>query len=297
MHKAKGKYSSKVIIAQNAGFCYGVKRAIEQVEAELGKENKKIVSIGSLIHNPQMVEMLKNKGLKKIESYSGSTPEDTIVIPAHGVIKKEHDSLRLRKGGIIDATCVFVKRAQRLAEKLNHAKCDVILILGDSEHPEVRSLLSYAGKKAVVIDSIDKLKKLNLNKSMKVGLISQTTQTSARFNQFKKYLKTQGIVFDYYNTICRATVQRQKSSEELAKKADLMIVIGGKNSANTRRLAETCMKYQKRTYHIENENELRKVWFNHKSVVGITAGASTPEFLIKKIFNQIYKMVKQGGCK
>ncbi len=278
----------EIYVAKYAGFCYGVKRAVELAKAELKTKNY-VATLGSLIHNPQMMEELKSCGLKQINSISGIKSPWTIIIPAHGVPHEQFKKIKDNKLGIVDATCVFVRRAQKLVKQLVKDNCGLIIILGDKLHPEVQSLLSYAGKKAVIIDNICELKKVKFP-NQKIGFISQTTQPVEKFQQFVDYLKIKTKDLEYYNTICEATAKRQKVSAKLASEVELMLVVGGKNSANTVRLKETCLKYQKNTYHIENVNEIKKEWLKNKTKIGITAGASTPEFIINNVIEHI-KMV------
>ncbi len=267
-------------IAENAGFCYGVMRAIEIVDEAL-KEHKIIYSFGPIIHNPQVVEEYEEKGLKVIKSLDEA--DGPVLIRSHGVPPQVYEEIEKRGLTYIDATCPFVKEAQKFAKQLYEEGYKVV-IFGDKKHPEVKAHLGYTDYTADVIDSPELAKNI---KATKVGVISQTTQSVERFGLTIGELAKRIRELKVFNTICDATEKRQKAAKELAKRSDVMIVIGGKNSANTRKLYEICLTETKNAYHIETEKEIDPSWFRNVKRVGITAGASTPSYIIERVYNYI----------
>ena len=264
-------------IAESSGFCFGVKRAIELTE-QVSKENKKVYTFGPLIHNPQEVERLHKKGIEVINDYS-KIETGVLVLRTHGIELNIYDKLLQNKNlKIIDATCPFVKRAQDIVKELSNTS-EQIVVVGEKTHPEVVALVSYGKGKCIVVENEQDIKKIK--KTDIIYVVSQTTQNPKKFdNIVKKIAKISQVKI--YNTICKATFDRQSSAEKLARTVDLMIVIGGKNSGNTRRLFQICSNIVE-TYHIENVDEIEKNWFNNKQKIGITAGASTPDWIIENI--------------
>ncbi len=270
----------KITIAENAGFCYGVMRAIKMANDAI-KEHKQIYSFGPIIHNPQVVEEYEKKGLKVLENIDEA--DAPILIRSHGVPPETYSKIRDKKIKYIDATCPFVKEAQDYARELYLAGYKVV-IFGDKNHPEVKAHLGYADYKAYVVNSVEEARKIAGDK---IGVISQTTQSIERFSMVVAELSKHTKELKVYNTICDATEKRQKSAMQLAKISDIMIVIGGKNSANTRKLYEICKQYCRRVYHIETEDEIDVKWFTDNDRIGITAGASTPSYMIDRVYNKI----------
>ncbi len=270
----------KIVIAENAGFCYGVMRAIKMADDAIGKY-KHIYSLGPIIHNPQVVEDYEKKGLKVLDSLNNA--DKPVLIRSHGVPPETYKEIRKKHIDYIDATCPFVKEAQDYARQLFLEGYKVV-IFGDKNHPEVRAHLGYADYKAEVINSVEEAKRIIADK---IGVISQTTQSVENFSMVVGELSKNTKELKVYNTICDATEKRQKSAMQLAKKSDLMIVIGGKNSANTRKLYEICKQFCKKVYHIETEREINNEWFEGVKSVGITAGASTPSYMIERIYKHI----------
>ncbi len=270
-------------IAENAGFCYGVMRAIDIANRALEK-HKTLYSFGPIIHNPQVVEEYEKKGLRVVESID--EVDGPVLIRSHGVAPEIYEKLREKGVEIIDATCPFVKEAQRYAKQL----CDEgykVVIFGDKDHPEVKAHLGYTNYTAIAINSEEEAKKV---KATRVGVVCQTTQSVERFGRVIEILAKKIRELKVFNTICDATEKRQKAARELAKRSDLMIVIGGKNSANTRKLYEICKETAKNAYHIETEKEIDPEWFKGVERVGITAGASTPSYIIERIYNFIKEL-------
>ncbi len=267
----------KITIAENAGFCYGVMRAIKIADDAI-KKYKRIYSLGPIIHNPQVVEEYEKKGLKV--SYNLDEVDAPVLIRSHGVPPEIYQKMDKKGIKYIDATCPFVKEAQDYARDL-YLKGYKIVIFGDKNHPEVKAHFGYTNYNAYIINSAESAKKII---SDKIGVISQTTQSVEDFASVVAELTKNTKELKVYNTICDATEKRQKSAMQLAKKSDLIIVIGGKNSANTRKLYEICKHYCNKVFHIETEDEIDKSWFIDVENVGITAGASTPSYIIERVY-------------
>lgn len=275
----------KLEIAANSGFCFGVKRAIQIVQETI-RQNSKVATLGPIIHNPQMVNYLKNRGLCVLDNINEITDE-TIIIRSHGITSYEYKKLLEKEVNIVDATCPFVKKAQKYAQKLTQEGYH-LFILGEKNHPEVKALLSYVDDSATVIANPEET--IKITGKRKFGLIAQTTQSEDKFERLAINLLKECEELNIIKTICNATLLRQKSTMDLSKKVDIMIVIGGKNSANTNRLAEIAKSKGCKTFHIETSNEIKKQWFDDVSKVGITAGASTPKWIIDDVKKELEKL-------
>jgi len=277
--------------AANAGFCFGVKRAIGLVEKTLN-EKPEVYTLGPIIHNPQEVKRLKEKGVKILNDID-CVKSGCIILRTHGISLELLNRLEKDKTlYIIDATCPFVKKAQDIIKNLSSQETTIVIV-GENSHPEVEALVSYGAGKCVVIENPREA--LEFKGIGKLNIVSQTTQTPQNFNVIVEILKKRFKV-NIYNTICEATLERQESAKKLAKKVDLMIVIGGKNSGNTTRLAEIC-KAQTKTYHIETIDELDAKWFNNIKTVGLTAGASTPDNIIKSVQRRLGEILQTDIAK
>jgi 4-hydroxy-3-methylbut-2-enyl diphosphate reductase len=243
--------------------------------------------LGPIIHNPQEVERLNKKGVKILQNYK-KVKNGYVILRTHGIPSDLYKELKNQKDIVIlDAVCPFVKKAQNIVEKLNNdqkSKSKTIVIVGEKRHPEIAALVSYGGKKCVVIEDVKAALSFR-SASPIINIVSQTTQTHEKFDSIVKVLKKQYKV-KVHDTICAATVDRQNAAEKLAKNVDLMLVIGGKNSGNTARLAQICSQ-NTRTYHIEKSSDIRKSWFKDVTSVGLTAGASTPDWIIKKVERRV----------
>jgi 4-hydroxy-3-methylbut-2-enyl diphosphate reductase len=275
----------EIVLVEGSGFCFGVKRAID-IAFDVAKIHKEgIFTLGPIIHNPQVVEKLKELSVVPINDISEQKNIKTLIIRAHGIPKNRFEELKNLGYEIIDATCPFVKKAQNIAEKLASQGYQV-LIIGDKEHPEVKGIFSYAGQNAVVVSNFDEI--LHLNK--KIGIIQQTTQPFSKVKKILNEIINSLNEFEeirVFNTLCNFTAKRLEATEKVAKEVDLMIVIGGKNSANTTQLTNLCKKIGVKTYHIEEAKELEKDWVKDSKKIGITAGASTPQWIIDEIINKI----------
>ena len=269
----------KIITAKRAGFCFGVKRAID-ITFDMVKEYKNgLYTLGPIIHNPQVIAKLEQEGISPLEINDlDSKKISSLIIRTHGIPCQTHDMILSRGIKIIDATCPFVKNAQHYAKLLKENGYQVV-ILGDRDHPEVKGIVSYAGDDAIVLDEHSPLPKLK----PKVGVVVQTTQPIEALKKALSQIIEHAREIKVYNTICNSTALRLKETEEMARKVDVMIVVGGKNSANTTQLSRLCSSMSIRTYHIETEDELDASWFDGVNKVGITAGASTPDWIIREV--------------
>lgn len=273
----------KVIRATKAGFCFGVKRALEM--AERTAEVSETVSLGPLIHNQQVVERLAQKGIGVIEAVDGAQPGQTLIVRSHGVPPQVYESARRNSIQIVDATCPFVQKAQRLAAE-SAANAQVIVV-GDKHHPEVQGILGWAGESAIPVETLEEAR--NLPHFPSLAVLAQTTQPAGNFRQIVEELKGHTGNLTVHNTICNATEERQKVARELAGTVDVMVVVGGRNSANTRKLAAICSEHCQ-TYLIETADELQAIWFDGAETAGLTAGASTPDWIIEEVYKKMTEM-------
>jgi len=271
-----------IIVAKGAGFCFGVNRAANIVMDE-AKKGTKVQTYGPLIHNPEYIQRLSEIGVT-----SANSPEEieskTIVTRTHGITRELEIELAKKNLTVVDATCPFVKKVQKLAEDYTKRGYEVI-ILGEENHPEIISVKSYAPL-AHVVNSTDDVPPLDKNNN--ILFISQTTQSTDKYHKIGSFLLKTYPNVETINTICGATENNQNEVSEMAKEVDLMIIIGGKESSNTSRLREVAEKFVK-THHILNARELQKEWFANVGTVGIAAGASTPDFSIEEVKKYIEK--------
>jgi 4-hydroxy-3-methylbut-2-enyl diphosphate reductase len=272
----------RVILADKAGFCFGVKRAINTAFEAAAKG--RIYCLGPLIHNPQEVERLRRAGVETVEDLRSLRPGDFLVIRSHGVPPSVLERAQEKGLTIIDLTCPFVSKAQKHAESLKREGYHVVVV-GEKKHPEVQSILGYAGEGAVVLETPEDVEGAGLRS--RVGVVAQTTQSYGNFSgivlkllRFSKELKV-------YNTICNSTAERQEAASALARKSDVVIVVGGRNSANTTRLVSVCRQEGKPTHHIEVAEEIRPEWLEGARTVGVTAGASTPDWVVHQVLERL----------
>lgn len=262
----------RIEVASHAGVCYGVERALKLAAHAAESARGSVTTLGPLIHNPIVVRDLESAGVKGAQTVD-EVESGTLIIRAHGVVPQVIDQARAKGLEVLDATCPYVKKVHMAAEKLVREGYQLIVV-GESGHPEVEGILGHAGDAAHVVSTPRDLDGVDL--ARKVGVVVQTTQTPANLAAIVSALALRTMDLRVVNTICSATQERQDSAAELASRADVMIVIGGKNSGNTRRLAEICMARCPRTHHIEDSSEIQRTWFEGVALVGITAGASTP---------------------
>ncbi len=276
-----------VHVADQAGYCFGVRRALEMVKEHLSEPGKTVYSLGPIIHNPKVVEEFRGKGLIPVDTLD-AVNEGVLVIRSHGVEKELLEEARRKGLVVIDATCPFVKNAQRLARKLSKESYQVIIV-GEESHPEVKGILSYSGADTIVVGDSRAL----VGKSIgpKVGVLAQTTQSQDNFVRVIEAILANTHECRVYNTICNATLSRQNAAAELAGTMEVMIVVGGKNSANTLRLAELCRSAGATTHHIESEDELVPDMIHGAERIGITAGASTPRAHVERVKKKIEQIV------
>jgi len=278
----------KVILAKRAGFCFGVKRATQMAFEAAGKGSS-TYTLGPIIHSPQVVQKLEEMGVKKVRDLN-NTDSGTIIIRSHGVLSSEMEEAVQKQLEIVDATCPFVKKAQEHVKSLSEAGYGVVVV-GDADHPEVQGIVSYGGDKVFVVGSGEEVKRLP--KMSKIGVVAQTTQSFENLKNVVSECLLRGGEIRVFNTICDATAVRQEEAKELACQVDCMLVVGGYNSANTRRLSEVCTEIQRRTYHIETAEEINPLWFKGVERVGVTAGASTPKWIIDEVMNRIEELNKK----
>ncbi|MDK2799925.1 MAG: hypothetical protein PWP27_1213 [Clostridiales bacterium] len=285
----------ELIVGETAGFCFGVNRAIDTVYKNVEHPNKqvktKIYTLGPIIHNQQVVEDLTSKGIDVINSIDDIKDNNVkVIIRTHGISKKIYNDLETKSFEYIDATCPYVKKIHKIVEKYYNDGYSIIIV-GDSQHPEVVGINGWCNNSAIIINSLDNTKE-NFKCTDKTCVVAQTTINREKWDKITQYIKQkcpEALIFD---TICSATNLRQAEAEEIAKKVDIMIVIGGKHSSNTQKLAQICRCFCKNTYHIETFEELPQNlnYFNKK--VGITAGASTPAWIIKEVINKMTEKEK-----
>jgi len=275
-------------VAKNAGFCFGVKRALRYAE-DAAAQFGKIYSLGPLIHNPQEVERLSSQGIISVDSLD-QVEGDYVIVRSHGV-KPEIFALAKEKNiNVIDATCPFVKSAQSYAKDLA-AEGYSVVVVGDKNHPEVEGIVGWSNNTAVVVENAEEAAQVPLGD--KIGVIAQTTQPDRNFQQVVEELKKRNSRLMVYNTICHATAERQKSALALAKEVDIVLVVGGLNSANTKKLARISSEAGTPTYHIEEAKDIDFSWLKGKKRVGVTAGASTPDWIIKEVLQKMMEFTDQ----
>ncbi|MDN5347644.1 MAG: small subunit ribosomal protein ispH, lytB [Clostridia bacterium] len=269
----------EVIVAEYAGFCQGVARAVKLAQ----QAPKPIASLGPLVHNRQVVGQLAAEGVRPVSSLD-EVEEKRVLLRSHGVGPGVRQEAAEKGLEVIDATCPYVARAQMLAKELSEAGYQVV-IAGDPEHPEVKGLVEWSGGQAMVVPHPEAAKAVPFHP--KIALIAQTTETEAKLNAVAAALRPQTDNLVVHNTICRATQRRQEAAVALARKVDVMVVVGGKESANTRRLVELCRATGTPTYHVEQAGELCRQWFEGARLVGVTAGASTPAWTIEEVVKML----------
>lgn len=276
----------KVILAKSAGFCFGVKRAVDMVYQQAEESQGNIYTYGPIIHNEEVVEDLAKKGVKVIETQEElkNCKDGTVIIRSHGVGKETYDLLEKEGVRYVDATCPFVMKIHRLVEK--HSKEDYhVIIIGNSAHPEVEGIKGWSSKpeETTVISTKEEAEKFNLKKQNKLCIVSQTTFNNKKFKELVEIIMEKGYDIIVLNTICNATQERQAEAKEIAGQVDAMIVIGGKTSSNTQKLFEICKKECENTCYIQTLKDLDLSKLQSINSVGITAGASTPNKIIEEV--------------
>lgn len=280
----------KVLVAENCGFCHGVKNAISIAEKILA-QRKDVYSLGPIIHNRDEVHRLAEAGLKTVDRIE-QIPSGTVLIRSHGAAPGQIAKLEKKGLEIVDATCVLVKRVQHIAKELNKQRYSVVII-GDENHPEVQAVVGCASDVIVVADDSDLDK---LPKNGRLGIVCQTTESLEHFG--KMLCAISQVSFSelkVINTLCKEAKSRQECAVQLCKQVDIMLVLGGLESANTCRLAELCKRINEQTFHLENWNVLDKSLLSGKNTAGVTAGASTPEWIIDEFVEKLKAFDTSSG--
>ncbi len=278
----------KVIKAKTAGFCFGVKRAVDTVYEQVDMRSGPIYTYGPIIHNEEVVKDLENRGVIVLRSEEAldHITEGTVIIRSHGVEKRIYDKLEARGIHIVDATCPFVKKIHNIVQK-ESAQGRYILIIGNPDHPEVIGIRGWAGKNSLVIQNAADIEKIDFSKIKKICVVSQTTFNYNKFKDLVEIIKKKSYDISVLNTICNATKERQTEAQSIAESVDAMIVIGDKHSSNTQKLFEICRKACNNTYYIQTLGDLDLNQLGSVETVGITAGASTPNNIIEEVQNNV----------
>ena len=278
----------KVIKAKTAGFCFGVKRAVDTVYEQVDTCSGPIYTYGPIIHNEEVVKDMESKGVvvlrteEELDDISGGT----VIIRSHGVEKRIYDRLEAKGIRIVDATCPFVKKIHNIVQK-ESAAGKYILIIGSPDHPEVIGIRGWAGEHAAVVQNADDIENIDFSKNRKICVVSQTTFNYNKFKDLVEIIKKKSYDIIVLNTICNATKERQTEAESIAESVDAMIVIGDKHSSNTQKLFEICHRACNNTYYIQTLDDLDLNQLGSVETVGITAGASTPNNIIEEVQNNV----------
>jgi (E)-4-hydroxy-3-methyl-but-2-enyl pyrophosphate reductase len=275
----------EILLAQHSGFCFGVKRAI-QIALDASENQHPIYTLGPLIHSPQMVSELAEHGIRMAEK-AEELHNSTVIVRSHGITQSDRETLIRNGNTLIDATCPFVSIAQDFV-KLLCAEGYPVIIMGDKNHPEVVAMLSYCSRETYVVNTPDELPQRSWQK---LGVLSQTTKNTADLKNLVDKLIPVVKELRLFNTICTATSLRQEASTALARECDLMIIIGGRNSSNTRMLANLCTGITE-TIHVETADEISAEQISSHQKIGLTAGASTPDYLIVDVYNRINQLTE-----
>lgn len=272
-----------VKLAENYGFCFGVKRAIKIAEDNVGA-----ATYGPLIHNGKEIERLANDfKVSLVEDISTFKKGDKAVIRTHGIPKNELASLKKKQIDVIDATCPYVTKPQQICEEMSKEGYDIV-IFGDANHPEIKGVMSYAEKGATVVESVEELKDKFFYD--KIAVVAQTTRKVEEFMKVCNHLMRSHKEVRVFNTICNATFDNQDAVRTLSKESDVMVVIGGKNSSNTKELHSISKDNCKSSYLVEGPDDLDASWFFDKKDCGVSAGASTPDWIIKQVTEKIKEL-------
>ena len=278
----------KVIKAKTAGFCFGVRRAVDTVYEQVSEGSGPIYTYGPIIHNEEVVRDLEHRGVSvlRTEEDLDHIDEGTVIIRSHGVEKRIYDKLREKNIRIVDATCPFVKKIHNIVQK-ESGEGRYVLIIGNPDHPEVIGIRGWAGANAAVIRNEDDIQKIDFSKNKKITVVSQTTFNYNKFQDLVEIIKKKSYDISVLNTICNATKERQTEARSIAESVDAMIVIGDKHSSNTQKLYEICRNACNNTYYIQTLDDLDLNLLGSVETVGITAGASTPNNIIEEVQNNV----------
>ena len=278
----------EVIVAKTAGFCFGVRRAVEQVYEQIEKAERPVYTFGPIIHNEQVVEDLAQKGVRVIDTEEEleAVRDAIVIIRSHGVGKHIYDLLERNGVTVVDATCPFVKKIHRIVQEQQAAGRRVIIV-GNPDHPEVQGIRGWGDEGTLVVENADQIENLPVSTKDKLCVVAQTTFNYNKFQDLVEKFEKKGYDILVLNTICNATQERQVEAKRIASEVDAMIVIGGRNSSNTQKLYEICRKECKNTYFIQTLGDFNPECVNSVRSVGITAGASTPNQIIEEVHTNV----------
>lgn len=279
----------EVRLAETAGFCFGVRRAVDTVYEQVETcKDEKIYTFGPIIHNEEVVKDLRSKGVEVLNTLEElkALREGTVIIRSHGVAKDVYKILEKRGVKCVDATCPFVKKIHKIVEK-ESAQGKHIIIIGDEKHPEVQGIMGWAGDKVSVVKTEEEAQRCVLPANVKVCIVAQTTFNYNKFKYLVEIFSKKSYDITVLNTICSATKERQTEAESIAREVDAMIVIGDKHSSNTQKLFEICSNACNNTYYIQTLEDLNMSQLKSVKTVGITAGASTPKNIIEEVQNNV----------
>lgn len=277
----------KINVAKSAGFCFGVKRAL-RIASEAAKSKEKVYMLGDIVHNEDVASDIRKAGIKTIKFLSNGKGK-TLIIRAHGTASKIAKKALLRGFKIIDATCPMVKEIHKIA-KDSERKGYQIIIIGDKKHDEVKGIAGQLQNPAIVIDKAITIPKVKLNKIKKVAVVTQSTQNLESVLKIIEVLKKNVKELKFFNTICRPTRIKQEEIRIMPLKNDVMVIIGSKTSANTRRLYQISKSLNKNSFWVQSKNNIKTSWFKNAKCVGITSGASTPNLTTQTIIEYINKI-------
>ncbi|HOV70074.1 MAG TPA: 4-hydroxy-3-methylbut-2-enyl diphosphate reductase, partial [Clostridia bacterium] len=278
----------KLIVAEYAGFCFGVGRALKAAYENIEK-GEPLYSLGPIIHNPQVVSELEEKGVTVINSADDAVENSTVIIRSHGVAPEVYEKLKAKNVNIIDMTCPYVKRIHETVQKYRKMGYDIIII-GEKDHPEVIGINGWADNKCIVVNSPEDVESIQPSQKP-YCIVAQTTTVKEKWDELIRKILKRLPNSEIFCTICSATSNRQREAVRIAKLADTMLVIGGRNSSNTRKLVSICREYCEKTYAVEHIDDIPDI--PTEDIVGITAGASTPEWLIKEVISKMNEKISQ----
>ncbi len=285
---------NEVIFAKSAGFCFGVDRAVAMVD-DLADKGERVATLGPIIHNPQMVESLSKKGVRIINSPDEAEPYETVVIRSHGTEKAVIKELADRNIKVVDATCPFVAKIHKIVS--NVKENELIIVAGDSSHPEVIGIVGHSACQTIVVKDeleLENALTYGLDNDILINCVAQTTFNVTKWKKFKNIAKKLYTNAKFFDTICGATLARQTEAEALSKNVQVMIILGGKESSNTTKLFDICSK-NCNAYHVETASEINPHWFKNVHRVGVTAGASTPGCIIKEVQTIMSEILENIG--
>ena len=281
----------EVKIAKTAGFCWGVRRTVDKLMEVADAAGRPVVTLGPVIHNPQAVERMREKGVGTVNAIAEVGDGTTVVVRTHGAVKSEMEAAKARGLDLVDGTCPYVKFPQAIAQRLSREGYHVVIV-GDANHAEIKGVVSYAEGPCTVVKPGAAVPAI---RAKKVAIIAQTTCIGADLARVVADLSLRHQEVRVVNTICDDTEERQADARQLASDVDAVVVVGGKNSANTRHLAEICREIQPRTWHVETEDELRPEWLMGCRSVGISAGASTPDWVVEGVAERLRALPPEGA--